>query len=161
MFGLSLAVAIPFVFAACTIGGTLVVVWALAHSLSMVAYVTNLVELIGLALAIDYSLLIVHRFREELGRGLAVPDAVARTMATAGRSVVFSGLAVAAGLAVLLFMPVPFIRSMGVGGLLIPLVSIAAALTLQPVLLSLLGRRLAAALPPPASTTAPGRGSRA
>ena len=147
VFGVSLAVAIPFVFAACTIGGTLAIVWAVAHSLSMVAYVTNLVELIGLALAIDYSLLIVHRFREEIGLGLAVPDAIGRTMATAGRSVVFSGLAVAAGLAVLLFMPVPFIRSMGLGGLLIPLVSIAAALTLQPVLLSLLGRRLAPRAP--------------
>ena len=147
VFGVSLAVAIPFVVAACTIAGTLVVVWALAHALSMVAYVTNLVELIGLALAIDYSLLIVHRFREELGRGLAVADAVTRTMATAGRAVLFSGLAVAAGLAVLLFLPVPFLRSMGVGGLLIPLLSIAAALTLQPVLLSLLGRRLAGRAP--------------
>ncbi len=142
VFGLSLAVAIPFVFAACTIAGTLLVVWALAHSLSMVTYVSNLVELIGLALAIDYSLLIVHRFREELGRGYEVPAALSRTMATAGRSVVFSGLAVAAGLALLLLMPVPFLRSMGVGGLLIPLASIAAALTLQPALLSLLGRRV-------------------
>ena len=147
VFGLSLAVAIPFVFAACTIAGTLLVVWALAHTLSMVAYVTNLVELIGLALAIDYSLLIVHRFREELAGGLPVADAVPRTMATAGRAVVVSGLAVAAGLAVLLFLPVPFLRSMGVGGLLIPLVSIAAALTLQPVLLSLLGRRIGGRAP--------------
>jgi len=147
VFGLSLAVAIPFVVAACTIAGTLVVVWALAHTLSMVAYVTNMVELIGLALAIDYSLLIVHRFREELAGGLSVADAIPRTMATAGRAVVFSGLAVAAGLAVLLFLPVPFLRSMGAGGLLIPLVSIAAALTLQPALLSLLGHRLAGRSP--------------
>ena len=141
VFGLSLAVAIPFLFAACTIAATLVVVWVLAHELSMVTYVTNLVELIGLALAIDYSLLAVHRFREELGRGLDVPDAVVRTMATAGRSVLFAGLAVAAGLALLLLLPVPFLRSMGVAGVLIPLASIAAALTLQPVLLTLLGRR--------------------
>ncbi len=147
IFGVSLAVAIPFVFAACTIAGTLAVVWALAHAFSMVTYVTNLVELIGLALAIDYSLLVVHRFREELGRGLEVADAVVRTMATAGRSVVFSGLAVAAGLAVLLLMPVPFLRSMGVAGLLIPLASIAAALTLQPALLSLLGRRVGCRVP--------------
>jgi uncharacterized membrane protein YdfJ with MMPL/SSD domain len=147
VFGLSLAVAIPFVFAACTISATLVVVWALAHVFPMVSYVTNLVELIGLALAIDYSLLIVHRFREELGTGLEVPDAIVRTMATAGRSVVFSGLAVAAGLAVLLLMPVPFLRSMGVGGLLIPLVSIGAALTLQPALLSLLGHRVGGRAP--------------
>lgn len=142
VFGLSLAVAIPFVFAACTIAGTLLAVWALAHVLPMVSYVTNLVELIGLALAIDYSLLMVHRFREELDSGADVADATVRTMATAGRSVLFSGLAVAAGLAVLLLMPVPFLRSMGVGGLLIPLASIAAALTLQPALLSVLGGRV-------------------
>ena len=142
VFGPSLAVAIPFVFAACTIAGTLVAVWALAHAFLVVSYVTHLVELIGLGLAIDYSLLVVHRFREELGRGLEVADAVSRTMATAGRAVLFSGLAVAAGLALLLLLPVPFLRSMGVGGLLIPLASILAALTLQPALLSLLGRRV-------------------
>ncbi len=141
VFGFSLAVGIPFLFAACTIAATLTVVYALAHAMSMVTYVTNLVVLIGLGLAIDYSLLIVHRFREELAGGGTVDDAVVRTIATAGRAVVASGLAVAAGLALLLFMPVPLFRSMGVGGLLIPLASILAALTLQPVLLSLLGRR--------------------
>ncbi len=141
VFGLSLAVAIPFLFAACTIAATLAAVYAVAHVLPMVTYVTNLVELIGLGLAIDYSLLIVYRFREELVRGLPTDEAILRTMATAGRAVVSSGAAVAIGLALLLFMPVPFVRSMGVGGLLIPLASIAAALTLQPALLSLFGRR--------------------
>src|SRR5439155_23042230 len=68
-------------------------------------------------------------------------DAIVRTMATAGRAVVFSGATVAIGLALLLFMPLPFIRSMGVGGFLIPLVSLAAAATLQPALLSVYGRR--------------------
>jgi uncharacterized membrane protein YdfJ with MMPL/SSD domain len=141
VLGWSLAIAVPFVFATCTISATLLAVYALAHALSMVSYVTNLVELIGLGLAIDYSLLVVHRFREELARGGAVDDAVARTMASAGRAVVFSGVTVAIGLGLLLFMPVPFIRSMGVAGFLIPLASVAAAVTLQPVLLSLLGRR--------------------
>ena len=74
VFGFSFAVAIPFVFAACTIGAAGILVYALAHHW-MVCYVTNLVELIGLALAIDYSLLIVHRFREELG-GVREADAV-------------------------------------------------------------------------------------
>src|SRR5436190_22651533 len=143
VLGLSLAVLIPFVVAACTIAATLVVVYALAHELSMVSYVTNLVELIGLGLAIDYSLLVVHRFREEVAQGATSDDAVVRTVATAGRAVVASGLAVAAGLGLLLLMPVPLLRSMGVGGLLIPLASIAAALSLQPALLSLLGRRAA------------------
>ena len=143
VFGLSLAAAIPFVFAACTITGTLAAVYAIAHVLSMVTYVTNLVELIGLGLAIDYSLLIVYRFREELDSAhhRSVDEAVAHTMATAGRAVVFSGTAVAIGLGLLLFVPVPFIRSMGVAGFLLPLVSIAACITLQPALLSLLGRR--------------------
>ncbi len=150
VFGLSLAVAIPFLFAAFTITATLAAVYGLAHLLSMVTYVTNLVELIGLGLAIDYSLLIVYRYREELAsppgetppHGRAeVDEAIVRTMATAGRAVVFSGIAVAIGLGLLLFMPVPFIRSMGVAGFLIPLASIVGALTLQPALLSLFGHR--------------------
>jgi RND superfamily putative drug exporter len=148
VLGFSLAVLVPFVVAACTIAATLIVVYALAHELSMVTYVTNLVELIGLGLAIDYSLLVVHRFREEVARGAATDDAIARTAATAGRAVVASGLAVAAGLGLLLLMPVPLLRSMGVGGLLIPLASIAAALTLQPALLSLLGHRASRAREP-------------
>jgi RND superfamily putative drug exporter len=141
VFGLSFAVAIPFIFAACTIMGTLGLVYIAAQHLSMATYVTNLVQLIGLGIAIDYSLLIVYRFREELARGGSKDDAILRTMETAGRAVVFSGAAVALGLAVLLFMPLPFMRSMGVGGFLIPIVSIIAAVTLQPALLSLFGRR--------------------
>ena len=94
VLGLSLAVAIPFLFAACTIMGTLAVVYAVAHGLDMVSYVTNLVELIGLGLAIDYSLLIVHRFREEVARGSETEAAIVRTMETAGRAVIFSGTAV-------------------------------------------------------------------
>ena len=142
IFGLSLAVLVPFVFAACTITGTLALVYAAAHAFTMVSYVTNLVELIGLGLAVDYSLLIVYRFREELSGEGSTPDAIVRTMATAGRAVLFSGATVAIGLALLLLVPVPFIRSLGVGGVLVPLVSIVAATTLQPALLSLLGRRV-------------------
>jgi RND superfamily putative drug exporter len=191
VFGLSFAVLIPFLMAACTIMSTLGLVWVVAHYLTTAVYVTNLVQLIGLAIAIDYSLLIVYRFREELARpwpasatagqspappkpdaaartplsgsvqstvpsgaaraattqeraGLAggtVEEAIVRTMLTAGRAVVFSGVTVAIGLALLLFMPLPFMVSMGVGGFLIPLMSIVAAVTLQPVLLSLFGRR--------------------
>jgi RND superfamily putative drug exporter len=143
LFGVSVAVLVPFAVAGCTIATTLGAVFLVAHEMSMVAYVRNLVELIGLALAVDYSLLVVHRFREELGGGARVDDAVARTVVSAGRAVAFSGGAVATGLGLLLLVPVPFIRSMGVGGLLVPLVSVAAALTLQPALLAVLGRRLA------------------
>jgi putative drug exporter of the RND superfamily len=141
VFGLSWAVTIPFLFAGSTIMGTLGIVYLVAHELTMATYVTNLVQLIGLGIAIDYSLLIVYRHREELERGGSVDDAIVRTMRTAGRAVIFSGLAVAIGLALLLAMPLPFIRSIGIGGFLIPLVSIAAAATLQPALLSLYGRR--------------------
>jgi RND superfamily putative drug exporter len=109
--------------------------------MALVTYVTNLVALIGIGLAVDYSLLVVHRFREELERGGSADDAVVRTVATAGRAVLFSAVAVAIGLGLLILMPVPFIRGMGVGGCLIPLASFAAAATLLPAMLSILGRR--------------------
>jgi uncharacterized membrane protein YdfJ with MMPL/SSD domain len=141
VLGLSVALAIPFVFAACTIAGTLLLLYVAARFAAITPYATNLVELIGLGLSVDYSLLVVCRYREELGRGQSREAAIVRTMASAGRAVVFSGLAVAIGLALLLFVPVPFIRTMGLAGLLIPLVSVAAALTLQPVLLSRCGLR--------------------
>jgi uncharacterized membrane protein YdfJ with MMPL/SSD domain len=141
VFGLSFAVTIPLLFAASTVFGTLGIVYVIAHYMTTPTYVTNLVFLIGLGIAIDYSLLIVYRFREELARGLDVEAAVLRTMQTAGRAVIFSGGTVAIGLALLLFMPLPFMRAMGVGGFLIPLVSILAAATLQPALLAIYGRR--------------------
>jgi uncharacterized membrane protein YdfJ with MMPL/SSD domain len=141
VFGLSAAVTIPLLFAACTIMGTLGAVYVFAHYVTMATYVTNLVQLIGLGIAVDYSLLIVYRFREELARNGSKDEAIVRTMATAGRAVVFSGATVAIGLALLLFMPSPFMRSMGIGGFLIPLVSLLAAVTLQPALLSVYGRK--------------------
>ncbi len=140
VLGLSLAVLVPFAFAAATVFATLAVVYGLAHEILMVSYVTNLVALIGLGLAVDYSLLVVFRFREELARTDSIDDAIVRTMATAGRAALFSGASVAVGLSLLVVMPVPFIRSLGIGGLLVPLAAVAATLTLQPALLSLLGR---------------------
>ncbi len=141
VFGISFAVTIPFVFAACTIMGSLGILYGVAHIASTPTYTTNLIQLIGLGIAVDYSLLIVYRFREELARGLDKDEAVVRTMETAGRAVIFSGVAVALGLALLIAMPLPFMRMMGVAGFLIPCVSILAAATLQPVLLSFYGRR--------------------
>jgi putative drug exporter of the RND superfamily len=146
VLGVSWIVTLPLLFAGATIATTLGLVFATAHEAVMATYVTNLVELIGLALAVDYSLLVVYRFREELERGDRVDDAIVRTMTTAGPSVVFSGATVALGLALLVFIPVPFVRSLGIGGLLIPLVSIAAATTLLPALLSIYGRRGSARL---------------
>jgi len=140
MFGTVGALLIPLGFALITIPVTLGLVWVFAHWLDMAVYVQNIVTLIGLAIAVDYSMLVVFRFREELERD---PDgALERTMATAGRATVFSGATVAVGLALLVFMPLPFMRSMGVGGLLVPLVSIAASVTLLPALLGLMGHRI-------------------
>ena len=147
VLGLSPAVALPFAVASGTIAATLAGLWGLAHLLPTVSYVTNLVELLGLGLAIDYSLLLVHRQREELAADGPVDEAVVRTLETAGRSVVFSGAAVAAGLALLLLMPVPFIRSLGAAGCLVALASVLSAVTLQPALLSLLGKRVGRARP--------------
>jgi putative drug exporter of the RND superfamily len=139
VLGLSPALAIPFVFGAGTIAGTLLLLAGFARVFTITPYAINLVELIGLGLAIDYSLIMTRRYREQLSLGSSRTDAVVETLTTAGRSVVFSGVAVAIGLAVLLFVPLPSVRTMGLAGLLIPLVSIAAALTLQPVLLLLCG----------------------
>ena len=141
VLGLSAAVFIPFLFAFSAIFATLGVIYLLAHRMSMASYVVNLVFLIGLGIAIDYSLLVVYRFREELRGGGDKNEAVVRTMATAGRAVVFSGATVAIGLALLIAMPLPFMRSMGIGGFLIPLFSVVAAVTMQPALLSLFGER--------------------
>ena len=159
VLGVSTALLIPFVFAACTIGGTLALLYPLAHALRMASYVENLVVLIGLALAIDYALLCVDRFRSELERGGKHDDVVVRTMATTGRAVTYSAVAVAVGLGVLVLVPVPFVRSVGLGGALVPLVSAAALLTLQPVLLSLLASRtLVPGLYARRARTAPGAG---
>lgn len=141
VLGACWAIAVPFIFAAATISLTLGIVYLMAQKFLMVLYIPNIVELIGLGLAIDYSLLIVHRFRRELlGRErVPVVDAIVSTMQTAGRTVVLSGVSVAIGLATLLLVPVPFVRSLGLAGLLVPITSVFAALTLQPVLLSYLG----------------------
>jgi uncharacterized membrane protein YdfJ with MMPL/SSD domain len=141
VLGFSFAVLVPFALAGASIGASLALVYAIAHAVLMVSYVTNLVALIGVGLAVDYSLLVVSRFREELAREGSTEDAIVRTMATAGRAALVSGASVAVGLAVLVAMPVPFIRSLGIGGLLVPLTAMAATATLQPALLSLLGRR--------------------
>jgi RND superfamily putative drug exporter len=141
VFG-TLAFLIPFVFAIAAIPTTLGIIWIFANFLELTTYLQNLVMLIGFGIAIDYSLLVVYRYREELRGGLSREDAVVKTMLTAGRAVIFSGTAVAIGLALMLFMPLPFMRGFGLGGLIIPTVSVVCALTLLPVLLYQLTHRL-------------------
>jgi uncharacterized membrane protein YdfJ with MMPL/SSD domain len=142
MFGTLGAVVVPFAFALTTLPTTLGLVWVVAHFGNMAQYVTNIVTLIGLAIAIDYSMLVVFRYREQLSEGDDPVEALESTMATAGRATLFSGLTVAIGLALLLLMPLPFMRSMGAGAVLIPLVSIAASATFLPALLAVLGTRV-------------------
>jgi uncharacterized membrane protein YdfJ with MMPL/SSD domain len=139
MFGTLGGIVVPFIFAAVTIPTTLGFVWIFAHTMDMAVYVTNIVTLIGFAIAIDYSMLVVFRFREELPLHDHKDEALIKTMQTAGRATLFSGLTVAVGLALLVLMPLPFMRSMGVGGLLVPLVSITAAATFLPAFLSVMG----------------------
>ena len=134
VFG-TLAFLLPFVFAAVAIPTTLSIIWVFANFMELTTYLQNLVMLIGFGVAIDYSLLVVHRYREERRQAASKEDAIVRTMETAGRAVAFSGSAVGIGLALMLFMPLPFMRGFGIGGLAIPLVSVVCALTLLPVLL--------------------------
>ena len=141
VFG-TLAFLIPLIFAAAAIPATLAIIWIFANFMELSTYLQNLVMLIGLGIAIDYSLLVVYRYREELRSGKTKEDALVRTMQTAGRAVVFSGTAVAIGLGLMLAMPLPFMRGFGIGGLFIPLVSIVCALTLLPVLLYFLAAKL-------------------
>jgi RND superfamily putative drug exporter len=104
--------------------------------------VQYLVGLIGLGVAIDYSLLLVTRWREELARGEDNETAITNAMATAGRAVAFSGVTVALGLISLIVLPVPFLRSVGYGGMVVPLISVCVTLTLLPALLAGIGRRV-------------------
>ena len=143
MLGISIAVIIPLIFAVASISLALSLIFLLSQRMLMVLYIPNIVELIGLGLAIDYSLLIIHRFRRELRDlpAIEVSEAINRTMATAGRTVIISGFIVSIALATLLLVPVPFVRSLGAAGIIVPLSSVLAAITLAPALLSLLGRR--------------------
>ena len=146
VLGLSWAVLIPFIFAAATISLSISLIYLIAQQFLMVLYLPNIVELIGLGLAIDYSLLILYRFRRELNANedAEVSSALERTMQSAGRTVMTSSLTVAFGLATLLLLPIPFMRSLGIAGLIVPFASLLAALTLQPALLSYFGKHLAA-----------------
>jgi putative drug exporter of the RND superfamily len=141
LFGIRLAL-LPLLMAIFSIPVTFLLLWPIASVTDVSVIVQFLLALIGLGVAIDYALLVVMRWREERANGRENVDAVRVSMRTAGRAVVFSGTTVAIGLLVMIVLPVPTLRSIGYGGLLIPLVSVAVALTLLPVLLSTIGPRL-------------------
>jgi putative drug exporter of the RND superfamily len=133
---------VPIVMAIPAILTTFLLVLGLTRITDVSPIVQFLIALIGLGVAIDYSLLVVSRWREERAHGRSGDEAVQRAMETAGRAVVFSGLTVAIGLFALIALPLPFLRSMGYGGMLIPLASVAVAITLLPVVLAKAGQRL-------------------
>jgi RND superfamily putative drug exporter len=133
---------VPIVMAIVSIMTTFLLVWGLTTFTDISPVVQFLIALVGLGVAIDYSLLVVSRWREERAHGHTGDEAVARAMGTAGRAVLFSGTTVAIGLLALVALPVPFLRSMGYAGMLIPLVSTLVAITLLPIVLSKAGQRL-------------------
>ncbi|GAB3969435.1 MMPL family transporter [Actinoallomurus acanthiterrae] len=141
VFG-SLLALVPLLIAACSILTSFLVVYGLTAVTDVSVIVQFIVALIGLGVAIDYSLLLVTRWREEQAAGHQGDEAVRRAMATAGRAIVFSGGAVAIGLVAMVVLPVPFLRSVGYGGIIIPVVSVVAVLTLLPVLLARYGSRI-------------------
>ncbi len=138
----SLLALIPILIAVVSIMTTFLVLWGVTAITSVSMIVEFLVALIGLGVAIDYALLIVVRWREERAHGRSGDEAVVRAMETAGRAVVFSGTTVAIGLLAMVVLPLPFLRSIGFAGMLIPLVSVIVATTLLPVVLSKVGNRL-------------------
>ena len=141
VFG-SLLALVPLLMAAVAITTTFLLVLGLTTVTDVSFIVQFLVGLIGLGVAIDYALLVVFRWREERAAGADDEAAVRTAMRTAGRAVVFSGVTVAISLLSLVVLPLPFLRSVGFGGLFIPLVSVLVALTLLPVVLVSVGRRL-------------------
>jgi RND superfamily putative drug exporter len=139
VFGTLPAVLMPIAVAVAAILNTFTLVWGLTYITNVSIIVQFLIALVGLGVAIDYALLMIFRFRDELREGNDVETALVETMTHAGRSVIVSGSTVAVGLLSMIVIPLPFIRSMGIGGMLIPAVSVIAAITLLPALMATLG----------------------
>ena len=141
-FGALVAATLPLIIGFLAITISLAIIGVLAHFTPMSVFVLNLTTMIGLGVGIDYSLLIVTRFREELNRGLSRRDAAVRTLVTAGGAVVTSGLTVMVGFGALLFTPLTDTRSVGLGGLVVVTVAVALSTTLLPALLAIMGRTI-------------------
>ncbi|MGH3026259.1 MAG: MMPL family transporter, partial [Gaiellaceae bacterium] len=142
VFGTLPAALAPIAVAGAAILNTFPLVWGLTYVTDVSIIVQFLIALVGLGVAIDYALLMIFRFRDELREGEDVETAIVETMTHAGRSVIVSGSTVAVGLLSMVVLPLPFIRSIGIGGLLIPAVSVITAITLLPALLAVLGTRI-------------------
>jgi uncharacterized membrane protein YdfJ with MMPL/SSD domain len=142
VFASVVAAGLPLLVAGLAIPTTLAGVFLVAQTTELSIYVQNVATMLGLALAIDYSLFMVSRFREELRRGRSVAQAVETTVATSGKAVAFSGLAVAIGLSGLLLFQPAALRSFGIGGSIVVASSVFYALTFLPAVLGMLGHRV-------------------
>jgi RND superfamily putative drug exporter len=136
------AAALPAVVGGCSVIVSFALVYWLSNLTPFSIFALNVITLFGLGLGVDYSLFIVSRFREELERGKPVPDAIASSVATAGRAVFFSGVAVSIGLVGLTVFQINMLRSVGLAGMVVVTTSILAALTLLPAVLGILGTRV-------------------
>jgi RND superfamily putative drug exporter len=141
-FGALVAATLPILVGVIAITIALGIVTTAAQYQTMSVFVLNITTMVGLGVGIDYSLLIVTRFREELNRGLAPADAAVRTIETAGSAVVTSGLTVVVGFAALVGTPLTETRSVGIGGLIVVAVAVLLATTLLPAVLAVLGRNI-------------------
>jgi RND superfamily putative drug exporter len=142
VFGSLAAAGLPLLIGGFAILGAFAALKALTLVTDVSIFSVNLVIMLGLGLAIDYGLFMVARFREELSRQDSTEVALVRTLATAGRTVMVSGLTVALSLGALLLFPMNFLRSMGYGGIASVLVAMVAALTVLPAMLAVLGRKV-------------------
>ena len=143
VFGSVIAAAVPLIVGGAGVAVILLGIWSVAHLTDMSIFTLNLATMLGLGLAVDYSLFVTSRFREERRQEhRSLEDAIARSVATAGRAVFFSGLSVLVGLAGLCIFPLMFLRSVGIAGIIVVAVSTLGALTLLPATLSILGPSL-------------------
>ncbi len=148
VFRTIVAAALPVGVGALAVVGAIAVVLGLSHAIDIAEYTINVCSLIGLGVAIDYSLFTLSRYREELAAGHSYPEALARALDGAGRVVCFSGLVLATGLAGLLFFKGSFLWAMGVGGIVVVVLAMVFALTFLPALLAVLGPKIHAGAVP-------------
>ncbi|HEU4759712.1 MAG TPA: MMPL family transporter [Dehalococcoidia bacterium] len=142
VFGSLVASLLPLIITGLSLFTTFLVLRLVAQVTDLSIFALNAVVLVGLGLSIDYSLLVVNRYREELGSGLESTAAVVRTVSTAGKTVAFSGAAVAVSMLGLLAFPQTVLRSMGLGGALVAFIAVVWSLTVRPALLAFLGPRV-------------------
>ena len=157
-FGALVAAALPLGVALVSVTLSLAVLYGFGHLFTMATFAQIVVTMLGLATGIDYALLMVNRFREELPRVQNPAEAARNTVLTAGRAITFSGLTVLIALAALLVPPLSFVRSIGVASIVVMLFSVLVSLTALPAALLLLGKRVNAI---PLTRLIPGRRSRA